>query len=542
MPITDWAFIAAYLVFVPWLGARLSGKQATIRDFFLGGRKLSWWAVSGSIIATELSAVTFLIMPTLTFGDGGDLRYLQLALGTIAARFVIGWYFVPRFYEREIYSPYDFMGNQLGSRVRGITSSLFVLGAVLGQSVRVYVIALVLQVIAGVDLCLSIWLIGVFAIIWTLLGGISTVIWTDVIQFVLFFVGAIALLWTSLGASGVSPSEVWNAASESGRLRFLDLSVDPAARYTLWSGLMGFGVLTLASHGMDQMMAQRMFCCAGAREARKAIIWSGLSMALTALLMFVGITIWYFYLKHPMSVERAALMEGNANRLVPIFVMDHLPSGFRQLIFAGLFAAAITSLDSTLAALSQTSISTFYQRLKPGKSEAHYLFASRVFVVLWGIVLCGFALFCDTLKDRHQNLIDLALSMSAYTYGALLGTFLVAFLPLKADDRGVLFGVPSAVLTIVAMRWWQDVSWVPWMLVACGVPMALGLLRVFSNEPTRIVFGLGAIAVPISVGWTGVFQGLAWPWHFPLGTLVTFAFGWGLGARSSRVEGSSSGQ
>ncbi|MCK4341744.1 MAG: hypothetical protein KAY37_08485 [Phycisphaerae bacterium] len=176
------------------LGAKLAGKQATIRDFFLGGRKLPWPAVAGSIIATEISAVTFISAPAIVFAAGGNFTYLQLALGAILARVIISIWFVPAFYEREIYSPYDYMGHRLGRPVRTVTTGLFMLGAILGQSVRVLLTALILQLMTGLPLGVSIWVIGAIAVAWTLLGGITTVIWTDVVQFVVFVFGIIAAL------------------------------------------------------------------------------------------------------------------------------------------------------------------------------------------------------------------------------------------------------------------------------------------------------------------------------------------------------------
>ena len=190
----DWMVIAAYLVMTTILGGLLAGKQASMKDFFLGGRRLPWPAVCGSIIATELSAATFLIAPAIVFSQGGDMTYIQLAIGTILARFVIGYFFIPVYYKKEIYSPYDYMGDQLGSRVRHVTTGLFMVGGILAQGARVYIAAKALQVITGTDTTTSILIIGAVSVLWTIMGGITTVIWTDAIQFLLFTGGAIAAL------------------------------------------------------------------------------------------------------------------------------------------------------------------------------------------------------------------------------------------------------------------------------------------------------------------------------------------------------------
>ncbi len=205
----DWLVVAAYLAFTTWLGAKKAGRQATIRDFFLGGRRLPWWAVSGSIVATEVSALTFVSVPWVVFQPGGNLTYLQLGvIGSTLARIIIGYVLVPAYYEREIYSPYDYMGHRLGTSVRSMTSLLFVLGGLLGQSARIYLTALVISVVLQDQLAaLSTWLGGnelVWAIIilagvsiaWTLIGGITTVIWTDVLLFLVFLIGAALALGT----------------------------------------------------------------------------------------------------------------------------------------------------------------------------------------------------------------------------------------------------------------------------------------------------------------------------------------------------------
>ena len=199
----DWGVVGAYFVVTTLIGGALAGKQATLRDFFLGGRRLPWYAVSGSIIATEISALTFISVPFVVFAPGGNFTYLQLGVfGSVLARIIVGYLVIPAYYQREIYSPYDYMGHQLGSAVRSMATVLFTLGGMLGQSARVYLTAVVLRVVlhqelgalaqaTGVsELTWAVLAIGAVSIGWTLMGGISTVIWTDVILFLVFLTGA----------------------------------------------------------------------------------------------------------------------------------------------------------------------------------------------------------------------------------------------------------------------------------------------------------------------------------------------------------------
>ena len=182
----DWGVVAFYMLLTTWIGHRMSGKAATVKDFFLGGRSMPWWAVSGSMVATEISALTFIAVPSGVYAANGDWTYLQWGLGSMVARFAVAWWLVPLYYQREIYSPYDFMGDRLGEGVRRLVTLLFSLGSILGQSVRVLVAALPLLIVTGwpIELCIAV--IGVFAVGWTLMGGMRTVIWTDVMQFFLF--------------------------------------------------------------------------------------------------------------------------------------------------------------------------------------------------------------------------------------------------------------------------------------------------------------------------------------------------------------------
>ncbi|MEJ2702803.1 MAG: sodium/solute symporter [Sedimentisphaerales bacterium] len=536
----DWLVIVVYLIFTTLLGGLLAGKQASIKDFFLGGRRLPWPAVCGSIIATELSAATFLIAPAIVFSQGGDMTYIQLAFGTIAARFVIGYFFVPVYYRRDIYSPYEYMGHQLGPRVRGITTGLFMIGGILAQGARVYIAAKALQVVTGTNIATSVIIIGVVSIGWTIMGGITTVIWTDAIQCLLFTLGAIAALvfaaTTIEGGIGTIVSE----AHAAGKLRVINLSINPKEAYTLWCGLIGFGVLTLASHGTDQLNVQRMFTCRRAGDARKAIIFSGLSQALTYLLLFVGAAVYVYYQHFPLSRAEQVVVDNDPMKIFAIYIVDVMPPVLSGLLMAAIFAAAISTLDSLLAALSQSSISLVYKPyLKPEASDRHYVRASRIIVVIWGVLLTAFAISCDTIAQSYADLIQFALAMAAYTYGALLGVFLLAFLPTKRDDLGLMWGVPLSMLIVFALNWHEStLRWIfsipQWIVLIACLILLVQAIRHLRAHPVRIVYVAIAIALVlvislVVVGRTPegepIYFTLAWPWHFPIGTAMTLVLG-----------------
>jgi len=536
----DWLVIVVYLIFTTVLGGLLAGKQASMKDFFLGGRRLPWPAVCGSIIATELSAATFLIAPAIVFSQGGDMTYIQLAFGTIAARFVIGYFFVPVYYRREIYSPYEYMGHQLGPRVRSITTGLFMIGGILAQGARVYIAAKALQVITGTNIATSVVIIGAVSIGWTIMGGITTVIWTDAIQCLLFMLGAMAALVFAATTIEGGLATIVSEAHAAGKLRAINLSISPKEAYTLWCGLFGFGVLTLASHGTDQLNVQRMFTCRSAGEARKAIIFSGLSQVLTYLLLFVGAAVYVYYRHFPLSGPERVVVDDDSMKIFAIYIVNVMPPVLSGLLMAAIFAAAISTLDSLLAALSQSTISLLYKPyLKPEASDRHYVRASRVIVVIWGVLLTAFAISCDTIAQSYADLIQFALAMAAYTYGALLGVFLLAFLPTKRDDLGLMWGVPLSMLIVFALNWHEStLRWIfsipQWIVLIACLILLVQAVRHLRAHPVRIVCVALAIALVLVISLVVVGRTpegepihftLAWPWHFPIGTAMTLVLG-----------------
>lgn len=536
----DWLVLLVYLAGTTWLGARLAGKQSTIREFFLGGRRLPWWAVSGSIVATEVSAVTFISVPGRVFSPGGNFGYLQLALGAIVAKLLIAAWLVPAYYAREIYSPYDFIRNRLGAGAGRASTALFMLGAVLAQGVRVLLTALVLEVVTGIPLWQSIWIIGVTSVVWTLLGGITTVIWTDVIQFGVLITGAIvALAWVSASVSGGLAGALETAAA-AGKLRVWNLSLSPALEYTLWSGLLGMTFNNLASLGTDQVMAQRMFCCRGAGDARKAVIASLLGLAVPITMLLVGAALFAYYQQHPLSGDAAAMVSEKPDRVFPIFIVQVLPVGMTGLLIAAVFAAAISTLDSTLAALAQTTVSVL-GGLRGDTSEAEprradrWVWWSKVFVVFWGVALSGVATALIPVK-AYRNIIDLALAVPGFTYGALLGMLLLALLSRRCDDHGLIWAIPTSVLSIVALTFHQ--TWVRPALATCAALLvALGIARL-RQRPAALAAVIVAVAFVGLLHWLTTPIGdaparltLAYPWSYPIGTLLTLVLGWACARR-----------
>lgn len=544
----DWAVLVGYLIFTTVLGAKLAGRQATIRDFFLGGRKLPWPAVAGSIIATEISAVTFIGAPAIVFAARGNFTYLQLAFGAILARVIIGIWFVPAFYEREIYSPYDYMGNRLGQRARSAATGLFVLGAILGQSVRVLITAVVLELISGIPIDYSIWVIGAIAVGWTLLGGITTVIWTDVIQFAVFVIGMIAALVFVVIELPGGWGEMIDVAAASDKFRFWNFDLDLTQAFTIWAALLANTIMCLSAYGTDQLIAQRMFCCKGPGPARKAIIASSVGQLLTLVALFVGVGLFAFYERFPLTGDAATLVAEQGDRIFPIFIIQQMPVGLVGLLIAGVFAAAISSLDSVLAALSQTVISGFYkpwrEKRRHGGTEApkhdddrHYVYVSKCLVVVWGVLLCAVAQVAKLALDHYPDILSLALAMATYTFGAMLAAFALAFFKLNVNDRGIIWSAPISVLAVFGITWHQ--MWAQFAtIIACLIILVSWLVLEWSARRATLAKSLTillGVAVPVFLccyhthGIQALhYLSVAWPWNVPIGFVVAFVLGYAL--------------
>jgi SSS family solute:Na+ symporter len=480
--IWDWAVVATYIIGTTIVGHHLKGKQHSTRDFFLGGRNMPWYAVSASTIATTISAVTFIGVPAIIYADGGNFVYLQLALGGLIARILVAHFLVPLYYEKEFYSPYDYMTDRLGPVVGRITAGLFFLGGILGQGVRVYATALVLELITGWNMAESIAVIALFAVLWTWMGGIAAVIWTDFVQFFILVAGGIAALFFVSNALPDQWDTLIAVGQEANKFKIFDFSTDPRVAFTFWAALIAMPFQNVAVYGTDHLFVQRLLCCRSKREAQKAVLWSTVGELVPILMLTVGVGLFAFYQHFPLADNLAALVEERGDRIFPVFIISEIPTGLKGLLIAGTLSAAISSLDSILAALSQISLTMFYKPfVRPEADETHLLKVSRLLVIFWGVVLAFMAwMFSATELD----LITLAFSMTTYTWGPMLGLFLLSMAAPRYRVENIVRSVALSILVVLLI-----------------------------NEPEILnpIFGT-AFGAPL----------LAWPWLFPIGTLVCF--------------------
>lgn len=577
----DWAVIVGYLLLTTVVGHCMRGKQGTIRDFFLGGRSLPWQAVSGSIIATEISGVTFIGVAGSLFALHGNFTYLLWGIGSIIGRVIVAKWFVPIFYEEEIYSPYDYMGRRLGVGAKKLATVVFTVGSILAQSVRVFVAAIPLKVVTGLPIEVCIVAIGLFAIGWTLMGGMRTVIWTDVMQFGLFtFGGLLTLFWIVNSLDG-GWGEYWQTSVLYARTDGWDARFGFGAelKFTLWVAIFAVPFQNLTAFGVDQLNAQRMFCCKDAKSAQKALLWSSTGQLMTLMMLLVGSALVVHYDKNPFTPHEGIVVMGvteqdeqkalkqaevalagaprlenpkvqqkrdvylakhgaeavgfddpmisnvakvnKPDNVFPMWIVTELPVGLSGLILAGVFAAAISSLDSILAALSQTTLSLLYHPENKTDEELEKLnlvSKSRMLVIAWGVVLTLLTLLLMKANEG-VNVLSLAFGMTAYTMGPMLGLFFAAMSG-KASIKGLTIGVVISLVCVLFVR--TDV----WNLLVTQREWLAVMLDQFPTLEMQTYEVAGVVKYKMKALY---FFGWAWP----LTALLTFVCGLLIGQRKS---------
>ncbi|WNL42244.1 sodium:solute symporter [Halomonas sp. PAMB 3264] len=462
----DTGVLIGYIALIAWIGSRFGKNQHSPEDYFLGGRSIPGWAIGLSVMATQASAITFIGAPG--WGFEGGLERLVTFLNVPLAMIVLILVLVPVFHRAGIYSIYELLERRFGPNTRTLTALLFLIARGLATGVVLYAPALVLAVVTGWSVNLTIVIMAVLAISYTVLGGISAVIWTDVIQMFVLWLGAllsVIFLVTSLpGGWG----DVFAFGAESGLFNAIDLSLNPNVTYSLWAGLFGGFFLHVAYFGTDQSQIQRVLSSPSVPDAQRSLLIGGyLLIPQMLLFLFVGIILATYYQQNGMSAPE------NLNELLPRYVVETFPSGMAGLVIAGVFAAAMSSLDSALNSLSAVSIRDFYSRyIKRDASDAHYLKASRWATVFWGGYATLFAFFAGNLGP----VIEAVNQVGSWFYGALLGTFLLAIFSHRSNARGAMAGLCTGMLAVWATTAFLDISWLYNNTVGVVVSVAIGYL------------------------------------------------------------------
>src|SRR5580698_2562804 len=459
----DLAIIALYLVGITLFGLRFRKRQRTLRDYFLADRNIPWWAIALSIVAAETSTLTIISIPGLAYDT--NLGFLQGVLGYLVGRVIISFVLLPHYFRGDLYTAYELLERRFGRGLRSLTAGLFLLTRTAAEGVRVYAVAIVVAIALGTGEVASIAIITVLTLIYTFEGGLAAVIWTDVVQTVIYVTGTLVGLWTILHLVPGGWSAIHAAALSAGKLQVFDFTPSFWIPYTFWAGVIGGAFLTTASHGTDQLIVQRLLAARSQKQSVTALLSSGVAILFQfALFLMVGIMLWAYY-----RVPSAAFR--TPDRIYPTFIVSHMPHGISGLLIAAILAAAMSNLSAALNALSSTSIMDFYVRFRPQADERARMRLSRFSTFLWALLLFAFAVLS---LHKVGRVVEVGLQIASIAYGALLGVFLLGVLTRKANQRGAMLGMLFGFASELYLWQWTRVPWTWWVMIGTLATFAVG--------------------------------------------------------------------
>lgn len=477
----DLGIIAAYLVAITWFGARFRSSQKSLKDYFLGGKNTPWWAISLSIVSAETSTLTIIGTPALAFG--GNLAFLQLVMGYLLARLIIIGLFLPHYYRGELFTAYELMKNRFGERVRKVTATIFLVTRALAEGVRVYAISIVVAITLGAGEMPSIIIILLLTLFYTFEGGMTAVIWTDVVQMFLYVAGAILSFYVILNHIDGGFAHVWATAAAAGKLQVFDFQFAFSREffsqpYTFVAGFLGGTFLTTATHGTEQLMVQRLLAARNEKESRLALLTSwGVIFFQFVLFLFIGIALFVFYQDNGMAMPGVT----DRDKIYPQFIWDNLPTGIAGIVMAAILAAAMSNISAALNSLASTTIIDFYRPFVRGRnaaqpdspeSEKKSLGLARYATVFWGAVLLAIAL----MARQWGNVLEAGLTVASISVGALLGVFLLGILTKTVGQNGTVAGVIVGLSAVVFLKFGTNVAWTWYVIVGSLSTFIVGSL------------------------------------------------------------------
>ncbi len=450
----DYTIVIVYLIAVAFIGIYTSGKQTSVKDYFLGSNTIPWWAACFSVVATETSTLTFISIPGLAYIS--NMNFLQLAAGFLIGRVIVAFVFIPRYYAGNMETAYQFLGNRFGSPMRKYASVTFIVLRIFADGVRLFTTAIPIKFITGLGYLECIVIVGLITVVYSYIGGIKAVIWTDVIQMFIYFIGAFASMIVIFNLLPNGWSDVVAFAEPGNKFQSFNFTMPLSLKemftggYGLIGGLIGGAFLAMASHGTDQLIVQRLLTCKDKKSSQKAVIFSGVLVFIQfTIFLIIGLMLFALY----KGVDfKTLLVDGHnltkSDEIFPMFIVQNLPIGLAGLVVAGLLSASMSTLSSTFNSLASTTMFDLLQGRKFIKNEADELKYSRLATIFWAFVIMGTGLL---FQSETNPAVDFALKIQSLIYGGLLGVFLLGIIYKRAALKDAVISYTFAIVILALL-------------------------------------------------------------------------------------------
>jgi SSS family transporter len=476
----DLALVVLYLAGITLFGLQFrekGGGDKSLKSYFLADNTIPWWAIALSIVSAETSTLTIISIPGVAFA--GDFGFLQVVLGYLCGRVVVAALFLPRYFAGEMLTAYQLIDRRFGPLLHKVTAALFLLTRAAAEGVRVFAVSIVVGIAIGTRDVLSIGIISALTLLYTFEGGMAAVVWTDVVQMVIYIGGTVVAIATLGSHVNGGWAEIHSVAAAAGKFHMFNFALNLTTTYTFWAGLLGGTFLTMASHGTDQLMVQRLLAARNLRESRLALLSSGVVIFVQfTLFLLIGVGLYVFYGQHPGTIFRTN------DYIFPMFIVKEMPIGVAGVLVAAILAAAMSNLSAALNSLSSTTVVDFYMRWRPKADGRERAIISKSSTVLWALVLFAIAVY-SVGAGGTGHVVEIGLSIASVAYGCLLGVFLLGTLTRFATEWGATFGM------------------------VCGFALNLWLWK--GTFPVH----LGPLTIPH----------IAWTWYVLIGAAATFGIG-----------------
>ena len=447
-----------------------------MRDYFLAGRDIPWWAIALSIVAAETSTLTIISVPGLAYD--GNLAFLQVVMGYVVGRFIIAFVLLPHYFRGDLYTAYELIERRFGPQLRTVTSGLFLLTRAAAEGVRVYAVSIVVSIALGTGEVASIAIITALTLIYTFEGGLAAVLCTDVIQTAIYVSGTLIGIATIIHLVPGGWAHIHQVASSADKFRVFDFTPTFWKPYTFWAGLIGGAFLTTASHGTDQLIVQRLLAARGLRQSKAALLSSGAAILFQfGLFLVVGVMLFAYYMLPSAHF-------GRADRIYPSFIVSRMPHGISGLLIAAILAAAMSNLSAALNSLSSSTIMDFFVRMRPQTDERKRIQLSRLSTIVWACILFILAVLC---LHRVSRVVEVGLQIASVAYGALLGAFLLGILTRRANQPGAIAGMLCGFAMELYLWLRTPVPFTWWVMIGTVVTFSVGYLSscLSPRTPTR---------------------------------------------------------